>query len=202
MRSLNHCWLNSLKLWLLVTVVAVSGCGGVNIWIFPDEEGGDQSTAVVEDGGQEEREKPAPRPIETSKSGSESGSKSTANTSESATTEIPEFADGKLRVLLWRESDDDRVPRWMLLLLTGERWDSWIKVNKAEYRAWDQHHEIGRRESAGWKKAAQTYRPKQVPWLVIFKGGKPVVNGPPQFTSKTPDQQLEDLIQFCESAGK
>lgn len=171
-----------LKFWLLLTVVAVSGC---NVWIFPDEEGGDQSAAVVE--------------VDDRSGQDEQGSSQTA---EKPAAGIPEFDDGKLRVLLWRETDNDRTPRWQTMLLLGERWDQWCAANQVEFRAWDKDRESPPNEKPGWKRVLKTMRPGSVPWLHVFRGSKVVIDGPLKFQSTTPEKQVEDLIRLIESAGK
>lgn len=174
-----------LKIWFLLTVVAVSGC---NVWIFPDEKGGDQSAAVVEEGDLDQ--------------GEQASAEGSGSVSGAEAAEIPEFSDGRLRVLLWRETDNDRTPRWQTMMLLGARWDEWCKANGVEFRAWDQHKEAAPTEKPGWKRVLRTMRPGTVPWLNVFRGPKVVIDGPLKFETTTAEKQVEDLIRLIESTGK
>lgn len=76
-------------------------------------------------------------------------------------------------VLIWRETNNTRIPEGELQQFYGPELRNWLdaKIGRGNYRIWDQNIVIDPNESASWRQAAER-RPTQVPWIVIGSGKK------------------------------
>ena len=179
-----------MRKWLAVLLL-LTGC---NVWIIPIETDNDDSLISVEVEAEPDPS-PQPKPLPLPQP--------TPPEPVDDPTDVAEFDDGLPRVLFWRESDNSRPPEWLVLIQNGERWAVWVDVHQAEYRIWDTQQILGAHESDGWKVVRETYHPDPpvgVVEIMVFDGKRVAVNGPVEFTSADPAQQVEDLIRFIESS--
>lgn len=96
------------------------------------------------------------------------------------TAPIP--AEG-LHVLIWRETDLNRVPEAQLEQFYGVRLRAWMKASRVDFRIWDQNIDAAN-ETAEWQAAAKV-KPGSLPWIVVSNGKTGYAGPLPESTEAT-----------------